>query len=112
MVHKIGVTDMAVKKRIAGARLQATFQMPDVEIVATYQLSNMNRTKFEGLIHRFFAEAALDIEVRDRFGKPVKPREWFLVPLHAIDEAVSKMIDGSIIDYRYALSEARLIPAA
>lgn len=109
LVHKIGVTDMAVEKRIAGARLQSTFLMADVEIVATYKLSNMNRTKFENLIHRFFADAALDIEVLDRFGKPVKPREWFLVPLHAIDEAVSKIIDGTIVDYKYALGEARLI---
>lgn len=111
LVHKIGVTDMAVEKRIAGARLQSTFLMADVEIVATYKLSNMNRTKFENLIHRFFADAALDIEVLDRFGKPVKPREWFLVPLQAIDEAVSRIIDGTIVDYRYALDEARLVSA-
>lgn len=111
LVHKIGVTDMAVEKRIAGARLQSTFLMADVEIVATYKLSNMNRTKFENLIHRFFADAALDIEVLDRFGKSVKPREWFLVPLQAIDEAVSRIIDGTIVDYRYALDEARLISA-
>ena len=71
----------------------------------------MNRTKFENLIHRFFADAALDIEVLDRFGKPVKPREWFLVPLQAIDEAVSRIIDGTIVDYRYALDEARLVSA-
>lgn len=110
LVHKIGVTDMEVEKRIAGARLQSTFLMADVEIVAAYKLSNMNRTKFEGVIHRFFADAALDIEVLDRFGKAVKPREWFLVPLQAVDEAVSKIIDGSIVDYRYSPSEARLIP--
>lgn len=111
LVHKIGVTDMEVEKRIAGARLQSTFLLADVEIVATYKLSNMNRTKFEGVIHRFFADAALDIEVLDRFGKAVKPREWFLVPLPAVDEAVSKIIDGSIVDYRYSPSEARIIPA-
>jgi hypothetical protein len=34
----------------------------------------------------------------DRFGKPVKPREWFLVPLQAIDEAVNRVRDGSITD--------------
>ena len=89
-MHEIGVTDMAVEKRIACARLQSTFLMADVEIVATYKLSNMNLTKFESLIHHFFAEATLDIEVLDRFGKPVKPKEWFLVPLHAIDEAVPR----------------------
>lgn len=78
LVHKIGVTNMGVKKRIAGARLQPTFLMADVEVVATYELFNINRTKLENLIHRIFAAARLDIEIKDRFGNPVIPREWFL----------------------------------
>ena len=55
--------------------------MADVEIVATYELFNINRTKLENLIHRIFDPARLDIEIKDRFGNPVVPREWFLVPL-------------------------------
>jgi hypothetical protein len=61
----------------------------------------MNTSKFETLIHRFFDEARLDIEIIDRFGKPFKPKEWFLVPLPIIEEAVIRMIDGSIVGYRY-----------
>ena len=34
----------------------------------------------------------------DRFGHPVKLSEWFLVPLHVIDEAVRHIRDGSIAD--------------
>src|SRR5690606_9408241 len=45
LVHKIGVTNLAVEQRIAGARLQPTFLMADVEIVATYQLFNISRTR-------------------------------------------------------------------
>ena len=47
VVHKIGVTTMTVKQRIAGARLQPTFLMADVEVVATYELFNINRNKLE-----------------------------------------------------------------
>lgn len=101
LVHKIGVTNMNVEKRIAGAHLQPTFLMANVEVVATYELYNINRTKLENLIHRIFAPARLDIEVKDRFGNPVVPREWFLVPLHVIDEAVDKIKDGTISEYRY-----------
>jgi len=101
LVHKIGVTNMGVEKRIAGARLQPTFLMADVEVVATYELFNINRTKLENLIHRIFDPARLDIEIKDRFGNPVIPREWFLVPIAAIDEAVEKIRDGTIASFIY-----------
>jgi len=108
VVHKIGVTNMSVEKRIAGARLQPTFLMADVEVVATYQLYNISRTKLENLIHRVFSPARLDIEIMDRFGKPVVPREWFLVPLSAIDEAVEKIKEGTIAGYVYDRESASL----
>jgi len=110
LVHKIGVTNLPVKQRIAGARLQPTFLMADVEIVTTYELYNINRTKLENLIHRIFEAARLDIEIKDRFGKPVVPREWFLVPLFVIDEAVEKIKDGTISNYVYDPNEACLKP--
>lgn len=111
LVHKIGVTNMKVEKRIAGARLQPTFLMADVEIIAQYQLFNINRSKLEGLIHRVFGSAQLDLEIPDRFGTKIKPREWFLVPLNVIDEAVNRIRDGSITGYRYDPDQARLVPA-
>ena len=101
LVHKIGVTNMSVEKRIAGAHLQPTFLMANVEIVATYELYNINRTKLENLIHRIFEPARLEIEITDRFGRPVVPREWFLVPLFVIKEAVERIKDGTISGYRY-----------
>ena len=108
LVHKIGVTTMSVEQRIAGARLQPTFLMADVEVVATYQLFNINQTKLEGLIHRVFDPARLDIGIKDRFGNPVVPREWFLTPLFAVDEAVSRIKDGTITSYIYDPAMAQL----
>ena len=110
LVHKIGVTNMSVEKRIAGAHLQPTFLMANVEIVATYELYNINRTKLENLIHRIFEPARLDIEIMDRFGRPVVPREWFLVPLFVIKETVEKIKDGSISGYLYDPDSAALLP--
>jgi hypothetical protein len=110
VLHKIGVTGGDVARRIANAKLDATFLLADVEIVATYKLANINRTKLENLIHRIFEPARLDIEIRDRFGNPVIPREWFLVPLFVINEAVERIRDGSITDYRYDPKSAALVP--
>jgi T5orf172 domain len=112
LIHKIGVTSMSVDQRIAGARLQPTFLMADVEVVATYELYNIGRTKLEKLIHRLFDPARLDIEIKDRFGNPVVPREWFLVPRFVIDEAVEKIKDGTISNFRYDPKSASLVEAA
>jgi hypothetical protein len=109
VLHKIGVTGGDVKQRIANAKLDPTFLMADVEIVATYELYNINRSKLENLIHRVFGAAQLDIEIPDRFGNPVVPREWFLVPLFVIDEAVERIKDGSIIEYSYEPAQAALV---
>jgi hypothetical protein len=112
LIHKIGVTNLPVEQRIAGARLQPTFLMADVEVVATYELYNISRVKLENLIHRIFEPARLDITIKDRFGQPVIPREWFLVPLFAIDQAVEKIKDGTISHYRYDPKSAALVSSA
>lgn len=48
-------------------------------------------------LHRPFGAAQLDLTIADRFGYPVKPREWFLVQLQVIDEAVARIRDGTIL---------------
>ena len=53
------------------------------------------------MIHRVFSPARLDVEIMDRFGLPIVPREWFLVPLFAVDEAVERIKNGTITDYIY-----------
>lgn len=111
VLHKIGVTGGEVQKRIANAKLDPTFLMADVEIVATYTLYNINRTKLENLIHRIFDPARLDIEIKDRFGSPVAPREWFLVPRFVIDDVVDHIKEGTITDLIYDPKLARLVRA-
>lgn len=108
ILHKIGVTGGSVERRIVNAKLDPTFLLADVEIVATYKLSNINRSKLENLIQRIFDPVRLKIEIKDRFGNPVVPREWFLVPLFVIDEAVCRIKDGTITDYEYDPGTASL----
>jgi len=110
ILHKIGVTGGDVGRRIANAAQDPTFLMADVEVVATYELYNINRTKLEKLLHRFFAGARLDLEISDRFGHPIKPQEWFFVPVPAIDDAVDKIRNGTIGEYKFDPSTAQLEP--
>jgi len=109
LIHKIGVTGGKVETRIAGAEKDATYLLADVEVVATYKLHNLNRIRLENIFHRLFGAAQLDLTIEDRFGNPVKPREWFLVPLHVIDEAVQRIRDGSITEVVYDPKTAQLV---
>lgn len=109
ILHKIGVTGGKVETRIANARNEATYMLADVRVVASYKVANLNRTKLENLFHKIFAPAQLDLTIRDRFNNPVRPREWFLVPLPVIDEAVKRIIDGSIMGMTYDPKTASLV---
>lgn len=109
LIHKIGVTGGAVESRIAAASKDATYLLADVEVVATYQLHNLNRTRLENIFHRLFGAAQLDLVIEDRFGNPVRPKEWFLVPLHVINQAVERIRDGSVTGVTYDPASARLV---
>lgn len=111
LIHKIGVTGSKVETRIADAEHDATYLLAKVEVVATYKLAGINRTRMENLFHRLFASVRLDITINDRFGHPVQPQEWFLVPLFVVDEAVARIKDGTITNYVYDPKAARLVKA-
>lgn len=109
VLHKIGVTGGKVETRIANASVDSTFLLADVDVVATYKLYNISRIKLENVIHRVFDRAQLNIELRDRFGHLIRPREWFLVPLFVVDEVVQRIKDGTITQYVYDPTTARLM---
>jgi hypothetical protein len=109
LIHKIGVTGGQIETRIAGAENDTTYLMAGVDVVATYRLHNVSRTRLENIFHRLFGAVQIDLTIEDRSGHPVKPREWFLVPLHVIDEAVQRVRDGSITDIVYDPISARLV---
>jgi len=108
IIHKIGVTGGDVKRRIANAKKDSTYLLADVEIIATFKLANINRKKLEALLHKFFGSARLELELQDRFGTPVKPKEWFLVPLEVIEDVVEKIQKGTLDQFRYDPETASL----
>lgn len=109
IMHKIGVTSGTVEARIAGAEKSSTYLLAGVEVVATYKVYGVNCQKLESLIHKVFSAAQINLSIPDRFGHLVKPREWFLVPLGVIDEAVQRIRDRSILFYTYDAAKAQLV---
>ena len=110
LIHKIGVTGGSLEKRIANAQYEATYLLAGVEVVREFKLVGINRKKLEKLLDDFFSAARLDIEIPDRFGKLVRPREWFLVPLAVIDETIQRIREGTITDFVYDRETATLVP--
>jgi hypothetical protein len=109
VIHKIGVTGGEVKRRIANAKKDPTFLLAEVEIMETYKLANIDRSRLERLLHRFLAPARLDLELKDRFDFGVEPQEWFLAPLPVIREVIERLMDGSIENCRYDPASAQIV---
>ncbi|WP_271252586.1 GIY-YIG nuclease family protein [Pseudanabaena sp. Chao 1811] len=109
IIHKIGVTSGDVKKRVANAPKDPTYLLADVEIITTFKLANINPKKLEALLHKFFDHVRLDVQLQDRFGIPVKPREWFLVPLEVVESVITKIKEGNLDQFRYDPETANLV---
>lgn len=100
-LYKIGFSSKPVAERIQNAAQEPTYLMADVSLVTEFRTYNLNPQKLEQLLHTFFAESCLELDIFDNAGKRHTPREWFDVPLHIIETAITLLINGEIIHYRY-----------
>lgn len=100
-LYKVGFSTTTVEKRIINAENEPTYLMAPVSIVAEYESYNMNTQKFEKLLHMFFADVCLDIEVADGKGRMHQPREWFMVPYSVLTQAIGLIANEQIVHYRY-----------
>jgi len=100
-LFKIGFSKVSVEERIKNAPQEPTYLMADVKIVMAYKCYNMNPHKLEQLVHGFFGRSCLNIDVFDINGNRHTPREWFIAPLHVIEQAIHYIIAGAIVKYRY-----------
>jgi hypothetical protein len=100
-LFKIGYSKTTVEDRIKNAAQEPTYLMADVRIVMAYKCYNMNPQKLEQLLHSFFGNSCLEIDVFDKAGNRHTPREWFIAPLSIIEQAIHYIISGDIIHYKY-----------
>lgn len=108
-LYKIGFSTTAVETRIKNAKQDPTYLMADVKTVAAYEVYNVNPHKLEQLIHKFFGNSCLDMEIYDGNGKLYKPREWFIAPLEVIEETINLIVSGKIIHYRYDENNEKIV---
>lgn len=108
-LHKIGFSTVPVQKRLVNANKEATYLNADVELIASFRCVNVNTQKFENLIHKFFKNAQLQIDIYDNNKNRVTPREWFVVPYELIERAIGLVISGDIVDYYYDFENERIV---
>lgn len=100
-LYKIGFSSTSVDERIKNAKNEATYLFTDVKKVATYKVYNRNADKLESLLHRFFAQACLNVDLFDTKGQRITPREWFVVPFDVIEEVIHLILNENIVNYEY-----------
>lgn len=100
-LYKIGYATTSVEDRIKNAAKEPTYLMAPVKIVTAFKCFNLNTQKLELLLHTFFGNACLNIDIFDDDGKRYSPREWFIAPLNIIEAAIQLLINGEIVYYRY-----------
>lgn len=108
-LYKIGYSTTDVRERIKNAINEPTYLMAQVKIVGVYEAYNMNTQKFEQLLHRFFGNSCLNIDVFGADRKRYSPREWFIAPLNIIESAIGLMMTGEIVNYRYDAKSEQIV---
>ena len=100
-LFKIGYSKTDIQERIKNAEKEPTYLMAPVKIEIAWKCFNMNPQKLEQLLHNFFGNSCLELDVFDEKGKRHTPREWFIAPIEIIEQVIKLIIDGGIVNYKF-----------
>lgn len=108
-LFKIGYSKTEVEERIKNAEKEPTYLMAQVSIQGAWKCFNMNPQKLEQLLHNFFGNSCLELDVFDEKGKRHTPREWFIAPMEVIEQAIELIINGKIVNYKFDAENMTII---
>lgn len=100
-LYKIGFSTTKVEERVKNAENEPTYLMAPVDIVCAWECYNMDTHKLEQLLHNFFGNSCLELDIFDEKGVRHTPREWFIAPLEIIEKALDLIISGEVVEYVY-----------
>ena len=100
-LFKIGYSKTDVQERIKNAEKEPTYLMASVGIQGAWKCFNMNPQILEQLLHNFFGNSCLELDIFDEKGKRHTPREWFIAPIEVIEQAIELIINGKIVNYKF-----------
>jgi len=100
-LHKIGSTKGTTSSRIANAKRSTTYLNAPVRAVAEFQMPLAIARRIESTLHRFFAAGLIDVTYEHKGDVVKTAKEWFSVPLGAIEEAIDLIEANTIASYEY-----------
>lgn len=68
-----------------------TYLYAPVHLVASFEVQNFSARKLETTLHHYFSDKQLEVELTAPNGENFVPKEWFLVSLDEIQEAIYKI---------------------
>ncbi len=108
-LFKIGYSITDVQERIKNAEKDPTYLMAPVSIRGAWKCFNMNPQKLEQLLHNFFGNSCLELDIFDEKGKRHTPREWFIAPIEVIEQAIELIINGKIVSYKFDIENMTIV---
>lgn len=99
--YKIGFSTNTVEERIKNCENEPTFLNDKIEIMSETPIYGYAVSKIENIIQSFFAAKRLEIEIADKHGYLVKPKEWFSVPLDIIHLSINLLSENKLKDFVY-----------
>lgn len=99
--YKIGFSTNIVGERIKNCENEPTFLNDKIEIMSETPIYGYAANKIENIIQSFFAAKRLDIEIADKNGYLVKPKEWFSVSLDIIHQSIKLLSENKLKDFVY-----------
>lgn len=108
-LYKVGLTKRDVSTRFKEAAKDPAFLMYEAEQIKVIPLNGLNLNSVESAVHALFGRVRLNVEVTGNDGKLHKAKEWFNLPLEAINDAVTLIQDNTIHLYRYDSEQQKLV---
>ena len=99
-LYKIGFTSTTVEDRIANAKNEPTYLYADVSVIATWKVYNIKAVDLENALHNLFRKVQFQLTAGS-----ATPKEWYVVPIGIIEEAVERLIRGERLYYDPALQQ-------
>ena len=72
-LYKIGFSSVEIEERIKNVENEPTFLMAPVTPITYFECYNLNPQKLEKLLHRFFGDSQLSLDVYDNDGVRAQP---------------------------------------
>jgi hypothetical protein len=90
-LYKVGFSN-DVESRLKNTENEATYLFAKVQLVAKFEIQNINAQKVEKYLHDIFSDKRLQIEMPTINGKQVDATEWYVVGLDEIQYEINKLV--------------------